>query len=102
MPHPRRYKVAALHQTVLQGGAIGAGAGVAFAQYLSGDASVVAFGAALGACIGLVCGLLTWLSTAELPQAPIPPVRGPMRAPITPRRGVHDDVAGHRAQRRSG
>jgi hypothetical protein len=102
MPHPGRYKVAALHQTVLQGGAIGAGAGVALAQYLSGDASMVAFGAALGVCTGLVCGLLTWLSTAELPQAPIPPVRAPTRAPITPRRGVRDGAGGHRARRRPG
>jgi hypothetical protein len=49
-----------------------------------------------------VCGLLTWLSTAELPQAPIPPVRAPTRAPITPRRGVRDGAGGHRARRRPG
>lgn len=102
MPQSRRHKVAALHQTVLQGGAIGAGAGVAFAQYLSGDAFMVAFGTALGACTGLICGLLTWVSMAELPEAPIPPVRGPTRARIMPRRGVPDGAAGRHARRRLG
>jgi hypothetical protein len=98
----RHCKVAALHQTVLQGGALGAGAGAAFAQSLSGDASMVVFGTALGACTGLVCGLLTWVSMAELPEAPIPPVRAPTRAPITPARGAPGGAPGRRAQRRPG
>lgn len=66
-----------LQQAVLQGGAVGTSAGALFAHQLSGDAGGIVFGAALGACTGLVCGLLTWISSAELSEARIPPVRRP-------------------------
>jgi hypothetical protein len=91
-----------LQQAVLQGGGVGAGAGAAFAQALSGDAFMISFGAALGACTGLVCGLLTWVSTAGLPEAPIPPVRGPTWAALTPTRAAPDGASGRRARRRRG
>lgn len=100
MPRPDDRPPAALHQTVLQGGALGAAAGATFAQCLSGDTPMIAFGTALGACTGLVIGLVTWVSTAELPDAPIPPVRGPTRRPITPGRGASGGAPGRPAGRR--
>lgn len=87
MPRPDDFAI--LHQAVLQGGAIGAGAGGAFAQCFSGDAAMLAFGVALGACTGLVSGLLLWVSTAEFPEAPIPPVRRLTRQPINASRARH-------------
>ena len=85
MPPRSDDPIAALHQAVLQGGAVGAGAGTLFAQHLSSDAMAIAFGATLGAVTGFVCGLLLWVSASEFPEAPIPPVRGPTRAPLTRR-----------------
>jgi hypothetical protein len=85
MPHPENDRIAALHQAVLQGGAVGAGAGALFARYAAPDPVAIAFGATLGAATGFVCGLLIWVSAAEFPEAPIPPVRGPIRARSTRR-----------------
>ena len=80
MPHPEANRVAALYKAVLQGGAVGAGAGALFAHYVSAGAVALAMGATLGAVTGFVCGLLTWVSAGDFPEAPIPPVRGPTRA----------------------
>lgn len=85
LPPPENDRVAALHQAVLQGGAVGAGAGALFAHYAAADAVAIAFGAALGTATGFVCGLLIWVSAVEFPEAPIPPVRGPTRARSTRR-----------------
>jgi len=81
MPHPENNPVVALHRAVLQGGAVGAGAGALFANHLLADAVAIACGAALGAVTGFVCGLLIWVSAGDFPDAPIPPVRGPSRVP---------------------
>jgi hypothetical protein len=87
MHQPDGGGVQTLYQSILQGGAVGASACALFAQHLSGHASMIVFSAALGLCTGFVCGLLTWVSTAEFPEAPIPPVRGPTWALITSRHG---------------
>ena len=81
MSHFENDHVATLHQAVLQGGAVGAGAGALFANHLLADAVAIACGAALGAVTGFVCGLLIWVSAGDFPDAPIPPVRGPSRVP---------------------
>jgi hypothetical protein len=80
MPHPEN--VVALHRAVLQGGAVGAGAGALFAHCLLADAVAIACGATLGTVTGFVCGLLIWVSAGDFPEAPIPPVRGPSRLPV--------------------
>jgi hypothetical protein len=85
-----------LHRAVLQGGGMGAAAGALFAHQLGGAPGIVAFGAALGACTGCVSGLLTWIGTADLPEAPIPPVRAPTREAIT--RDVRGGGVGSRAR----
>jgi hypothetical protein len=77
MHEPGVGRAASLYRAILQGGAVGAGACALSAQQLSGDTGMIVFGAALGACAGFVCGLLTWISTAELPEARIPPVERP-------------------------
>jgi len=64
-----------LHQEVLRGGALGACAGALFASALSGDTVALLFGSALGGSGGLILGLLVWIGSADLPEAPIPPVR---------------------------
>lgn len=57
-----------LHQEVLRAGAL-------FASALSGDTVALLFGSALGGSGGLILGLLVWIGSADLPEAPIPPVR---------------------------
>jgi hypothetical protein len=82
MSHPENDHVATLHQAVLQGGAVGAGAGALFAHHLLAGTVAIACSATLGAVTGFVCGLLIWVSTGDFPDAPIPPVRGPSRVPV--------------------
>ena len=82
MSYRENKHVVALHQAVLQGGAVGAGAGALFANCLLADAVAIACGATLGAVTGFVCGLLTWVSAGDFPEAPIPPVGGPSRMPV--------------------
>ena len=82
MSYRENVPIAALHQAVLEGGVVGAGAGALFAHHLLADAVAIACGAALGAVTGFVCGLLIWVSTGDSPGAPIPPVRGPSRVPV--------------------
>ena len=77
MHEPGVGRAISLYHAILQGGAVGASAGALFAQHLSGDAGMIVFGAALGACTGFVCGLLTWIGSAELPEARIPPAHRP-------------------------
>lgn len=67
------------HEDVMRGGMIGIAAGALFATLLGASGGLLAFGAALGLFTGFVTGLLVWLSTAEFPDAPIPPVIGPAR-----------------------
>lgn len=94
--HDERERLAALHQEVLQGAAVGVAAGALFGQSLAAAPFAIGFGAVLGCATGGVCGLLLWVSAAELPEAPIPPVRGPTARPVSPAPRARDD-AGARA-----
>jgi hypothetical protein len=71
-----RDAAASPHEQVLLGSSVGLACGGTLAILLGLPASLVAFGAALGIATGFVAGLLLWISTADLPEEPIPPVRG--------------------------
>jgi len=64
-----------LNRDALLGGAVGMLSGTTFAVALGAEGGVLAFGATLGLCSGLVAGVLVWLETADLPEDRIPPVR---------------------------
>jgi hypothetical protein len=82
--------LAALHRDVLQGAAIGAGAGTLFAESLGGAGVLIGASAVLGFWTGAVCGLLLWVSATEFPAAPIPPVHGPTLRPVNAERQERD------------
>ena len=70
-----RDAAASPHEQVLLGSGVGLACGGTFAVLLGLPAGMVVFGAALGVATGFVTGLLLWISTADLPEEPIPPVR---------------------------
>lgn len=63
-----------LHREVLVGGAVGMVAGAVFAYQFGAAAGMVVFAILLGCATGAVIGVLLWVSTAEFPEAAIPPL----------------------------
>jgi hypothetical protein len=66
---------------LIVGGAVGMIAGTTFALYLESSPAAFVFGAVLGLATGMIVGALLSVSTADLPDAPVPPVRATRPAP---------------------